>query len=201
MRIAVCDENLLVRTAFREHFDSVGHTVVFSGTFADLPAAGCLPTTDAVLLSGPVTDTGKETLRTIRATERELRVAVLTAGRGPVGDLTAAGLADVEVPWSTPLTTLERAIVGCRRRRPAAPTSARTTWSPDQMLSPREREVLGMLLDGSTTEHMAASLGVLPSTVHSHVQGLLRKLGARNRVEAVRKYLTATGPADLGLAS
>jgi DNA-binding CsgD family transcriptional regulator len=43
-------------------------------------------------------------------------------------------------------------------------------------------------------------LAVSPSTVHSHVKNVLRKLGARNRVEAVaiyvadgRTHLPATG--------
>jgi DNA-binding NarL/FixJ family response regulator len=39
---------------------------------------------------------------------------------------------------------------------------------------------------------MAVALGVSRSTVHSHVQNILRKLGARSRIEAVSIYLGET---------
>jgi DNA-binding NarL/FixJ family response regulator len=42
---------------------------------------------------------------------------------------------------------------------------------------------------GRSTDAIAFSLGVSRSTVNSHVQNILRKLGAQSRIEAVSIYL------------
>lgn len=49
-------------------------------------------------------------------------------------------------------------------------------------LTPREREILELLLDGRTTPAMAAALQVSPRTVKFHVGNLLRKLGFASRL-------------------
>jgi len=52
-------------------------------------------------------------------------------------------------------------------------------------LTSRERQVLGALCRGSSTEAMAGELRVSTTTVRNHVQRLLAKLGTHSRVEAV----------------
>jgi DNA-binding NarL/FixJ family response regulator len=54
-----------------------------------------------------------------------------------------------------------------------------------QRLSPREREILELLVDGMTGEEIADHLVLSPQTVQTHVRNLMRKLGARTRVHAV----------------
>ena len=54
-----------------------------------------------------------------------------------------------------------------------------------QFLTPREREVLGRLVQGSSTQELAEAMGVGVATVRSHVQAMLSKLGVRSRLEAV----------------
>jgi len=54
-------------------------------------------------------------------------------------------------------------------------------------LSPREREVLDLIATGSTNREIAAALHLSPHTVKEHTSGLYRKLGARNRAEAVQR--------------
>ena len=51
-------------------------------------------------------------------------------------------------------------------------------------LTPRERECLGLLVEGLDTATMATKLGVSPATVRTHVQSLLIKLGVHSRLEA-----------------
>ncbi|WP_050897217.1 LuxR C-terminal-related transcriptional regulator [Patulibacter medicamentivorans] len=57
------------------------------------------------------------------------------------------------------------------------------------ILTPREREVLGLLASGATNVQIADQLVVSESTVKSHVKHILRKLRASNRAEAVSRYL------------
>jgi two-component system response regulator DesR len=54
-------------------------------------------------------------------------------------------------------------------------------------LSPREREVLDLMAQGATNREIAAALHLSPHTIHEHTSGLYRKLGARNRADAVQR--------------
>lgn len=55
----------------------------------------------------------------------------------------------------------------------------------DHLLTPREREVLARLVYGESTPNMARSMGVRMSTLRSHVDSVLIKLGVHSRLEAV----------------
>jgi DNA-binding NarL/FixJ family response regulator len=52
-------------------------------------------------------------------------------------------------------------------------------------LSPREREVLGLVAEGQAGKQIARALGISERTVKFHTASLLRKLGADNRAQAV----------------
>ncbi len=54
-------------------------------------------------------------------------------------------------------------------------------------LSQREREVLDLIAGGSTNREIAAALHLSPHTIKEHTSALYRKLGARNRAEAVQR--------------
>jgi two-component system response regulator DesR len=57
---------------------------------------------------------------------------------------------------------------------------------PEPVLSEREREVLDLIAAGSTNKEIAERLYLSPYTVKEHTSVLYRKLGARNRAEAVQ---------------
>jgi DNA-binding NarL/FixJ family response regulator len=59
---------------------------------------------------------------------------------------------------------------------------------PLENLTPRERDVLRLLSDGLSDRDIASAMTVSRRTVETHVSGILHKLGARNRVEAARRY-------------
>ena len=52
-------------------------------------------------------------------------------------------------------------------------------------VTPRQRELLRLMADGLDTEDAASALGVSPETVKTHVEGVMSKLGASGRTEAV----------------
>lgn len=53
------------------------------------------------------------------------------------------------------------------------------------LLSPREHDVLGMLMLGLRTDAIAGELGISENTCRGYVKSLLWKLGAHSRLEAV----------------
>jgi two-component system response regulator DesR len=64
---------------------------------------------------------------------------------------------------------------------------ARSPREPTAPLSARERDVLGLMAGGATNREIAAALHLSPHTVKEHTGKLYRKLGVRNRAEAVRR--------------
>jgi NarL family two-component system response regulator YdfI len=69
---------------------------------------------------------------------------------------------------------------------PVMPSSAHElTISPQQALTPREIEVLGMLAEGLGNKTIAWRLGISEHTVKFHVGSILAKLHASSRTEAV----------------
>jgi two-component system response regulator DesR len=54
-------------------------------------------------------------------------------------------------------------------------------------LTQREREVLDLIARGATNREIAAELHLSPHTIHEHTSSLYRKLGARNRADAVQR--------------
>jgi DNA-binding CsgD family transcriptional regulator len=59
---------------------------------------------------------------------------------------------------------------------------------PDELLSPREREVLGLIARGLRNHEISNALFIADSTTKVHVRHILEKLGVRTRAEAVARY-------------
>jgi DNA-binding NarL/FixJ family response regulator len=55
----------------------------------------------------------------------------------------------------------------------------------DAQLTPREHDVLELLVDGAPNKEIARRLGIAASTVKFHVRSIADKLGADGRAEAV----------------
>jgi DNA-binding NarL/FixJ family response regulator len=66
-------------------------------------------------------------------------------------------------------------------------TAYRRQITPMAELTRREREVLHWMRLGRLNREIAEQLGVAASTVDFHVRNVLEKLGARNRVEAIKR--------------
>ena len=72
-------------------------------------------------------------------------------------------------------------VFGLLSRPPAPPKSPQ----PHAKLTPRQREVLGLLAHGSSTRQIAELLHLSKETVRNHVRGILHALDVHSRVEAV----------------
>jgi DNA-binding NarL/FixJ family response regulator len=66
-----------------------------------------------------------------------------------------------------------------------------------QLLSPRELQVLRLMIEGLNNTEIAERLFISPSTVKTHVSHILDKLNVSNRVEAVRYALDSGYSLDL----
>lgn len=62
---------------------------------------------------------------------------------------------------------------------------------PLDTLSPREREILSLLIEGRTNKDIARRLDLQEITIKIHLRNVYRKIGAVNRAQAVRIAMTA----------
>jgi DNA-binding NarL/FixJ family response regulator len=74
---------------------------------------------------------------------------------------------------------------GLATRAGALVTELSGRLAADDPLSPREREVVELVVDGMTNQHIADRLVLSERTVESHVRSALMKLGCRNRAELI----------------
>ena len=89
---------------------------------------------------------------------------------------------DLAMPRRLAASTMRELAEAARRR----PGEGRTEGTPTLTL--REDEILRMLADGLTDREIGEALSISTRTVESHVGNILRKLDARNRADAARRY-------------
>jgi DNA-binding NarL/FixJ family response regulator len=112
--------------------------------------------------------------------------------------LRIASFAPVRFDWGreavAAAVTLVAVVVGMQlaRRPTAAAPEARPPPPPpadpvgaDLGITPRERQILGLLDRGMTNKELAAALGVSENTVKTHLANLYAKLGVGRRTEAL----------------
>jgi FixJ family two-component response regulator len=71
--------------------------------------------------------------------------------------------------------------------RRATDTAQEPRERPAAQLSPREREVMNLIVKGMHNRRIAEALGISPRTVEVHKARVMEKLGAKNLVELVRR--------------
>lgn len=76
--------------------------------------------------------------------------------------------------------------------RPRARRAASSRSASPGGITPREREVLGLLVRGLTNRQIAAELSITEKTAEGHVSNILAKLGVASRVQAAG-YAVANG--------
>jgi two-component system NarL family response regulator len=136
---------------------------------------------------------GTEAIRTIRAEFPEARIIALStfAGDEEIHMALEAGALAYLVKTVQPeelVDTIRKAAAGQRHVPPelAARLAAR---SPRSHLSPRELEVIKLMIQGKRNREIALHLAITEGTVKIHVSNVLAKLGVTDRTEAVTQAL------------
>jgi two-component system, NarL family, response regulator DesR len=132
---------------------------------------------------------GLRAARTLHERLPETRVLILT-GLGSPGYLTRALEAEVggfmrkNAPSEELADAIRRVAKGQRFLDPDLVADAlRIGENP---LTPREAEVLRAAAEGGSTEAIAAAVFLSPATVRNYLSNAISKLGARNRIDAIR---------------
>ncbi|HEX3466834.1 MAG TPA: response regulator transcription factor [Candidatus Elarobacter sp.] len=199
IRLAVVADQPLTRDALVAVLTETGDFDVLAAT-TSIDAAGRLlddPRLQVLLVNLPLAAAGTAPapgIAFIRAAkERRPDVGVLSLKRSVDESLLRAALdagSDACCLVSTPVARLRQAI---------AAVAAGATWLDPEIsrvllrpkerpalphLTPRERSILALLVDGCSNAEIAAQLGCAPATIHTHVLHLFKKMGVRHRVTA-----------------
>jgi two-component system, NarL family, nitrate/nitrite response regulator NarL len=200
MRLVICDNHRLLLEALSTALSSRGWTVEATAT---VPRDAV----EAVRLHEPdilVTDldfpsgTGLDAVRLVAEEHPSTKIVILTGLDSP--DLVRAAL-EIGVSGYTRKDRSLSAIIdvlaqvgeggvaidsGLLRRLAVRSTGTReSTHTLVGSLTPRERRVLELLVDGQNTAEIVDRLHISDSTARTHVQSILSKLGVHSRLQAV----------------
>ncbi|HET7070524.1 MAG TPA: response regulator transcription factor [Nocardioides sp.] len=199
MRIVVCDDDRLLLESLARALELKGFMVeAATSTPQEAVAAVRRLRPDVLLIDlGFPEGDGLDAARQVRRDHPETYVVILTASEEPASLLEAdklglAGYVGKDQRLDAIVEALRRAAQGEGRvdktllRRlggTGGDTSGRT--SVLDKLTAQERVVLGCLGDGLSTSEIVARLGISHTTVRSHIQAILVKLGVHSRLQAV----------------
>jgi len=196
--IHMIDDDPAVRAACRSLFEAEGWDALPHAS-AEAFLDGPRPTGDACLVVDErLPGMSGVTLLGLLAAERCRIPAIVLTGHGDAATAVAAlraGAADfIEKPAPGPdlIASVARAMEHARDVRARADWRAKAA-ARFESLTPREREVLAMVLAGAPNKNIAADLAISQRTVENHRAALMRKTGAASLPELVRLSLAAAG--------
>jgi len=194
--IYVVDDDTHVRDGIRDVLEDDGHSVE---DFADGEAflAAYRPERQACLLIDAYLPgmSGLDLLRSLRGAGRALP-AIMITGNSDVAiavEAMKAGASDfIEKPISR-----GELLAGVRRALEQARDSSKlTAWRQDAAdhvatLTPRQREIMDLVLAGHPSKNIAADLGVSQRTVENHRAAIMTRTGAKSLPALARLALAA----------
>ncbi len=128
---------------------------------------------------------GRMAIKEIKAAVPKIKILAITAYESLIADARKAG-ADASLTRVFEIDQLIRMVEALFQRTDnfSEKQSDREIFDD---LSPREKEVLNLLVDGYQDKEIAEKLIIAESTAKNHVKNILSKLNARNRVEAIKR--------------
>ena len=202
--VLIADDQALVRVGLRKILETEPETSVVGeaadGEEAVVEADRLAPDVVLMDIRMPLMDGIEATRRIVRA-RPETRVLILTTFGldGYVYDALRAGASGFMLKDAPPeeiaaavrivasgdallAPAVTRAVVEeFARQQPAPPSPPRAV----EDLTPREREVLDLIVRGLSNPEICARLVITEATAKTHVARILQKLGLRDRVQVV----------------
>ncbi len=195
--VMVVDDDAGVRDSLRFLLEQEGLAVrTFAAAAllldATLPAAGCvltdfqMPGIDGLQLQAELSARGSRLPVIVMTGHGDVPVAVRAMKAGAVDFL--------EKPFEEGqlLAAITRALDD-NQRRIAATTISTEAAARIATLTPREQQVLDLLVTGKTNKEIAKTLGTSPRTIDVHRARVLHKLAATNLPDLVHLVLAARG--------
>jgi DNA-binding NarL/FixJ family response regulator len=209
--VVLVDDHELIRQGLRRAFERTGDFTVVGEAGSVSQALDVIGSTspDVVIFDVRLPDgSGLDAARKVRESNPTMGIVVLTmyAGDDQLFGALEAG-ASAFVPKDAPAED----VISAARHAAVSPRAFTATdlagamqrrLSPSgPQLSPREREVLGLLADGLGVAAISKQLYISESTTKTHISKVYEKLGAANRAQALMTAMRLgliANPADQG---
>jgi DNA-binding NarL/FixJ family response regulator len=196
LKILVVDDHALIREGLRQVMRGLEDDVeVFeAGSCARaFELARQEPELDLVLLDFHLPDmTGLDALDVFARQHPTLPIIVISGSANPriMQQVLAKGAAAflTKSGMSDELLSVTRLVLAGGVHMPALPYSLSEDQAleiPPPLLTPRQEEVLQLLLDGYTNKEIGRMLLLSEETVKNHVSSILRNFGVATRTQAV----------------
>lgn len=198
-RLLLVDEHRLFAEAIRSVLEDQEIDVVGIATTGDeAVAAARRDQPDLILYALGQNGSGWSTIgRRIREASPKTKIVALTELRDQhlAADAIRAGFHGCltkDIPIAKLVTSIRAALDGqvilspriVRGAFDARPPDVRAAALLAEQITPREQDVLSLLVQGASSEEVARRLRVSPNTVRTHVQSIFTKLGVHSRLEA-----------------
>jgi DNA-binding NarL/FixJ family response regulator len=132
---------------------------------------------------------GLDALRAIRQEDTRAKCVVLTTYEGDedIHQALAAGALGYIIKGMSHDTLVDavRKVYSGARFLPPPIARSLADRTPNSDLSPREREVLTLMVHGKSNKEIASELGIAEATVKCHVSVILMRLDVHDRTQAV----------------
>lgn len=211
MRILLADDHAMVRDGLMPFLERLqpGATVIEAGSFPEAQAAARQhPDLGLVILDLYMPGmNGLGGLSALRQEFPALPIVILSGSTKPEDALQAiehgaSGFVPKTMRGETIIGVLRLVLSGekyippflfeyreSQVQVPTPPVAA--AGSPLAQLTPRERDILEMIVDGAPNKVIARELNLQEVTVKAHLRNMFRKLNVANRTEAARIALLA----------
>lgn len=199
--VLIVDDHQLIREGLRRAFERSDDFEVVGE--ADCVAAGIAlagsVTPDVVVTDVRMPDgTGLELASHLRETSDRIGIVVLTMHAGDETlfaalESGASAFVSKDAPSDDVVAAARHAAVSPRSftAKDLAGAMHRKVSPTGPQLSPREREILGLLADGLGVTPIARKLFISESTAKTHISKIYEKLGAANRAQAIMRAVQA----------
>lgn len=195
IRVFVLDDHELVRRGLRDVLDTAPGIEVVGESGSGAEAARRIPALrpDVALLDVRLPDgSGIEVCRAVRSRDPAIRALMVTSfddeeARRAAVLAGAAGFVLKQIRGTDLVDAVRRVAAGGTLL--PSPRQERTTAGglgerALASLTPQERRILDLVVDGLTNQEIGQRLGIAEKTVRNHVTNVLAKLGFARRTQA-----------------